>query len=137
MSICGSCGSETTRSRVIFGRNEVKEECPNCAPQSFEKVADPSTRKIWIGPEFEPNSYEKRYDADGVYYVPKPEVTAERERNLFVCSEEKAAYEKKLEEKRAQRRTQPLDQMEIAAALRKIDMYLRPQIEDPDTCYDA
>ena len=138
MAVCGNCGAEGQRIRSRWVKNvQLPDECPACAPQSFEKQTDPSDKKIWIGPEYAPNDYEKKYDADGVFFVPKPEVTAERERKLFEDSEEKARYEKALAEKRANRRMQPMSLLEIQQVLRQVDEHLRPLIEDPTTSYDA
>jgi len=137
MAICGSCGAETTKLRTIFGEGGSQDECPQCCPQSFAKATDPSDKKIWIGPEYAPNDYEKRYDADGVYYQPKPEVTAERERNLFVASEDQERYAAAVEKKRSERRTRKMSAAEEQAAIQMIDKLLRPLIEDPNTSYDA
>lgn len=122
---------------VWVKQTQLPDECPSCAPQSFEKQSDPSDKKIWIGPEYAPNDYEKRYDADGVYYVAKPEVTAEREAKAFRDSDEQERYQKALAEKRANRRTRPLTEHELALALAKVDALFRPLIEDPNTAYDA
>ena len=138
MAICGNCGAEGTRIRSIWVKDvQQPDECPACAPQSFEKQTDPSDKKIWIGPEVRPQDYERRYDEHGVIYMPKPEVTAELEANAFRDSEEAGKYEEALAKKRAQRRTHPMTPAEVQGALNYIDLYLRPLIEDETTAYDA
>lgn len=138
MAICGNCGAEgqRIRSRWVKGM-QIPDECPACAPQTFEKQADPSDKKIWIGPEVRPNDYEKRYDKDGLIYMPKPEVTAELEAKVFQDSDEKEQYERALAKKRIERRTQPLTGSELAQVLRQVDECLRPLVEDQTTAYDA
>jgi hypothetical protein len=116
---------------------QLADECPQCAPQSFEKHADPSDKKIWIGPEVRPNDYEKRYDSEGVFYEPKPEVTAELEAKVFQDSDEEARYRQALDKKRAERRTRKMTAAELHEAVSKVDRWFRPLIEDPDVSYDA
>lgn len=136
MSICGNCGQEGSRIRSVFTESgEARDECPSCCPQSFDKHTAPSDKKIWIGPEYAPNDYEKRYDSDGVYYMPKPEVTAERERRLFVDTDEEAKYAAALEKKRREGRKTPMTPQELEHALKRAEELVRPMIEDPDTTY--
>lgn len=137
MAICGNCGTETSRLRTTIYEDGTRDECPNCSPQTFEKVTAPSDKKIWIGPEYAPNDYEKRYDSEGVYYMPKPEVTAEREAKIFKDSESDGKYAAAIETKRKHRRTQPMDELEIAAALNKVERLFKPLIEDNDTAYEV
>lgn len=143
MATCGNCGAEGTRVRSRWeGANQLPDECPACAPQSFEKLSDPSDKKIWIGPEYDPNAYEKRYDVDGVYYVPKPEHTHELEQkmcgvNSVAAQEERAAIAEAEARKRATRRTKPLTQSELEQCLAVVDRYFKPLIEDQETAYDA
>lgn len=135
MAICSTCGHESQRIRTVFRGSESKDECPSCCPQSFEKQTDPSDKKIWIGPEYAPNDYEKRYDSDGVYYMPKPEVTAERERRLFVDSDEEEAYARALEKKRREGRKEPLTPAELEQAIKRANEMIRPLIEDKETTF--
>lgn len=121
---------------------QLPDECPACAPQSFEKQTDPSDKKLWIGPEVRPNDYEKCYDADGLIYMPKPEITAELEQQAcglksVRSQEEKEAQERALAEKRNTRRTRPMTSSEVQKALNIVDLYFRPLIEDPEVSYDA
>src|SRR5689334_9206568 len=118
--ICSNCGVEVNRSRLIWDKDgNQREECPHCAPQNFEKVTDPSDKKIWMGFEVHPNEYEKKYDKDGLIYERKPEYRAEQERQLSESTEEeRLAQERAVEKKRKERRTAPLDGVELAAALR-------------------
>jgi hypothetical protein len=138
MALCGNCGAEGARMRSRWVEGvQLADECPQCAPQSFDKVTDPSDKKIWIGPEYAPNDYEKKYDAQGVYYEPKPEITAEREAKVFEDSDEKERYEAALAKKRQERRTRPMTASELHQALCLVDRTFRPLIEDPDVSYDA
>jgi hypothetical protein len=138
MAICGNCGAETTRVRSRWEKNvQLADECPQCAPQSFEKQSDPSDKKIWIGPEVRPNDYEKRYDSEGVFYKPKPEITAELEAKVFRDSDEEVSYRRALDKKRAERRTREMSAAELHEAVSKVDRWFRPLIEDPDVSYDA
>jgi hypothetical protein len=138
MAICGNCGAEGSRIRSRWIRGvQIPDECPQCAPQDFEKQTDPSDKKIWIAPEVRPNDYTKVYDEDGPIYMPKPEVTAELEAKVFDNSEEREKYEEALAKKRAERRTRPLSEVELMQALRHVDQYLRPMIEDQVTAYDV
>lgn len=137
MPLCRNCNTDSPFARTIFGETPAgdRDECPNCTPQSFDKFAAPSDKKIWIGPEYAPNDYEKRYDSEGVYYMPKPEVTAEREKNLFVDTEEKQKYERAVEKKRREGRKDPLTPEEVAEAIKRAEAMVRPMIEDPETTY--
>ena len=143
MAICGNCGAHGSRIRSRWEKDvQLPDECPNCAPQSFEKQSDPSDKKLWIGPEVRPNDYEKRYDLDGVYYMPKPEATAELEqqacgKNSVIAQEEREAQEKAAAQKRQTRRTRPMTPGEFQTAMERVDRMFRPLIEDPDTAYDA
>ena len=138
MAKCGSCGEESRRIRTSFLNGTSKDECPHCAPQSFEKIADPSTKKVWIGPEFAPNDYEWR---DG-YLQMKPEAVADLEERS--CGTRSVAYQEEMakvreaeEHKRHTRRTKPLSPNEIASALDFCDQALRPLIEDTETAYEV
>jgi replicative superfamily II helicase len=95
-----------------------------CSPQSFESIKDPSTQKIWIGPEYNPNAYEKRYDENGVYYVAKPEFTAEQQAKVAEeATDEKELRLKAEARKRAERRTETMSETEMRQALHKAKLY--------------
>lgn len=75
-----------------------------------------------MGWEAHPNEYEKRYDKDGLIYERKPEYRAEQEQKLREATEdEKAAQERAIAKKRAERRTRPMDSVEEAMALRRAE----------------
>lgn len=138
MAICGNCGAATVRIRSIMRADGWRDECPGCAPQSFEKQTDPSDKKIWIGPEYAPNDYER---VNGELRM-KPHAVAELEesaagRKSVAYTEEQKAVERAKEEKRASRRTTPLDSIEQILALKRIDEILRPMIEDETTAYEV
>lgn len=143
MALCGNCGAAGNRIRSRWEKDvQLPDECPACAPQSFEKQTDPSDKKIWIGPEVRPNDYVKTYDQDGLIYMPKPEVTAELEQQAcglksVASQEEREATEKAKAEKRNTRRTHPMTASEIEKAMNLVDLYFRPLIEDPEVSYDA
>lgn len=139
MAVCNTCKTETARVRTVFRGAESVDECPNCAPAAFEgRFADPSTKKIWIGPEFAPKDYEWR---DGQLQMTAEAVAELESRACGIKSvraqEEKAAEEKAIEHKRRHRRTAPLTQVEIEAALRFADGTLRPLIEDEETVHEV
>jgi hypothetical protein len=124
MALCSNCGSEGTRVRSRWNAEGVQlpDQCPICDPGSFEKFTAPSDKKIWMGFEANPNEYEKRYDANGVYYVRKPEYVAEQEQRLMQATEEELEKQQRaVAQKRATRRTTPMDSAEQAAALRKAE----------------
>lgn len=109
--------------RTIFCEDgSQREECPHCAPDNFEKFTVPSDRKIWAGWEAHPNEYEKKYDKDGVIYERKPEYRAEQEQRLMQATEEeRLAQERAVAKKRKERRTTPMDAVELAAAMRRAE----------------
>ncbi len=121
MSICGHCGAESTRIKTHFCEDGSRyDECPQCNPSDFEKVTDPSDKKIWMGYEAHPNEYEKQYDKDGVIYMRKPEYRAEQEQRLMEQTEEELEAQKlAVAKKRATRRTTPMTEAEQIAAVRK------------------
>ena len=126
MAICSNCGAESRRIRSRWSDKGVHlpDECPNCAPQTFAKFTAPSDKKIHMGFEAHPNEYEKRYDADGVFYIRKPEYRAEQEDRLKQQpSDELEAQARAETEKRATRRTDPMTEDELAAAHRKAQEY--------------
>lgn len=125
MSVCGACGHEGTRIRTVFPEDGgQRDECPQCAPESFEKFTAPSDKKIWMGFEAHANEYEKKYDekTGEVFYERKPEYRAEQEAKLMEATEEERLAQRRAEaDKRATRRTTPMDSVEYAAALRKAE----------------
>jgi hypothetical protein len=119
MSICSNCKSEGTRIRTIFGEDGTREECPHCSPGSFDKVTDPSDKKIWMGYEAHPNEYVR--GADGGFDR-KPEYRAEQEARLMQETEEERTLREAAEaKKRRERRTAPMDAAELAAAMHKAE----------------
>ena len=123
MTICSNCGTEVARSRLIWDKEgNQREECISCAPENFERFTAPSDKKPWMGWEAHPNEYEKRYDKDGLIYERKPEYRAEQEQKLRESTEEeRLAQEHAIAKKRKERRTKPLDGIELAAALRRAE----------------
>jgi len=123
VSKCSNCGAETVRSRNIWDKDgNQREECVSCSPESFEKFTAPSDKKIWAGWEAHPEEYEKKYDKDGLIYERKPEYRAEQEQRLREATEEeRLAQERAIAKKRKERRTEPMDEIEKAAALRKAE----------------
>lgn len=122
MATCSGCGGESNRIRSKWneGGDRQLDECPNCAPGSFERFTDPSDKKIWMGYEAHPNEYEKREDRDGPILMRKPEYRAEQEQRLCEPTEdERMAQARAIAEKRAHRRTEPLTPAEYHAAIRK------------------
>jgi hypothetical protein len=120
MTICSNCKAEVTRSRLIWDKDgNQREECVSCAPQSFDKVTDPSDKKIWMGYEAHPNEYVHSEDGG---FDRKPEYRHEQEQRLMAeTEEEKALRERAIAKKRAERRTEPMDSVEYHAALRKAE----------------
>lgn len=118
MAICGNCGAEGPRVRSRWlGGVMLPDECPTCAPQSFEKVTMPSEQKIWMGYEAHPNEYVHSEDGG---YDRKPEYRAEQEAKLGQpAADDVEAQERAFAQKRAERRTRPMDASETLAALRK------------------
>jgi hypothetical protein len=67
MARCGTCGTEGSRIRICYTENGLplkhpKDECPACAPQSFEKLVAPSDRRLWAGYEADPAHYKRTDD---------------------------------------------------------------------------
>ena len=126
MALCGNCGAEGTRirSRWLNGQ-QLPDQCPHCAPGEFgAKFTAPSDKKIHMGFEAHPNEYEKRYDADGVFYSRKSEYRAEQEDRLRQQPQDELDAQAKAEaEKRATRRTHAMNQNELEAAVRKASIY--------------
>ena len=126
MAICGSCGSETLKTRTIFeveGRQlpEPKDECPVCAPGSFERQQDPSEKKIWMSWERDAAHYKRTYDKDGLVMMPSDSVLQDLQDAVSKqkSGEELQAGEAAIEEKRASRRTTPMTPDEQLAAINR------------------
>jgi hypothetical protein len=121
MAICSNCNAQTTRVRSRWTEDGVQrpDECPQCAPQSFEKFTAPSDKKIWMGYEAHPNEYVKSEDGG---YDRKPEYRAEQEAHMALpTAGEKEAQERAVAQKRAERRTTPMDEAEMRQAMRKAE----------------
>jgi hypothetical protein len=121
MSVCSNCGAQGTRVRSRWTEKNLQlpDECPSCAPESFEKFTAPSDKKIWMGFEAHPNEYVKAEDGG---YDRKPEYRAEQERQMFEATEEEKERQRQAEaHKRATRRTHAMDAAEMGAALRKAE----------------
>jgi hypothetical protein len=123
MTICSNCKAESTRIRTHWAEDGTKfDECPICAPSSFERFTDPSDKKIWMGYEAHPNEYEMQYDKDGVIMMRKPEYQAEQEEQLMQeTEEEKEAQARAVAKKRAERRTEPMNAVEESYAIRRAE----------------
>lgn len=122
MAICGNCGAEGTRIRARWSDKGVQlpDECPACAPQSFEKFSNPSDQKIWMGYEAHPNEYVR--SADGGFDR-KPEYRAEQEQKLARETIDERDERLRAEaKKRAERRTLPMTLSELNEALTKARM---------------
>jgi hypothetical protein len=116
---CSTCGSESPRVRSRWDEKgqQLPDECPSCAPGSFEKFSNPSDKKIWMGYEAHPNEYVKAEDGG---YDRKPEYRHELELYLpKPASDEQEATLLAVERKRRERRTLPMDSAEYAHALAK------------------
>ena len=124
MAICGNCGANSSRVRSKWGKRgeQLPDECTACAPQNFEKFTAPSDKKIWMGYEAHPNEYVQ--SADGGYDR-KPEYRAEQEARLGAESEDDKAERLASEDnKRKNRRTNPMTKTEIEQALKRAaDMF--------------
>jgi hypothetical protein len=120
VAVCRNCQSESNRIRTTWHEHgEPSDECPNCSPESFSKMTDPSDKKIWMGYEAHPNEYVKSEDGG---YDRKPEYRLEYEARLAQPTEEEREAQRKAEaKKRAERRTTPMDSVELAVALRKAE----------------
>ena len=129
MAICANCGTQGTRIRSRWNDKNVQlpDECPHCAPQSFDKFTAPSDKKIWMGYEAHPNEYIKAADGG---FDRKPEYRAEQESSLCQSTpEEIEAEQRAIALKRATRRTAPMDAAEYAQALAKAEQIATAIIE--------
>src|SRR6266852_4278911 len=112
MTTCSNCGAQTTRTRALWDKDGVRrEECRSCAPESFEKFTAPSDKKIWMGYEAHPNEYVKAEDGG---FDRKLEYRHEQENQLRQPTADEAAAQCKAEaKKRRERRTRPMDEIEL------------------------
>lgn len=121
MAICSNCKQEGTRVRTVFIQSGTRDECPHCAPGSFEKFTAPSDKKIWMGYEAHPNEYVKSEDGG---FDRKAEYRAEQEESLRRETEDERTARLRAESrKRATRRTDPMDSIELSMALRIAGLY--------------
>jgi hypothetical protein len=120
MAVCSNCKLEGPRVRSRWTEDgQLPDECPSCAPESFEKFTDPSDKKIWMGYEAHPNEYVKAPDGG---YDRKPEYRAEQEARLARETDEERDKRLAIEaKKRAERRTEPMTGAELAAAMQKAE----------------
>jgi hypothetical protein len=124
---CVNCGSETSRSLSSYDEeNRLKSElCPSCAPEKFEgAVVTPSDQKIWPGEVAMPNLYSR--DREGNYHA-KDELLADT-----VAMWDKGETERRMDKKRATRRTEPMTQAEIDRSMRWGREVLAPIIHNRD-----
>lgn len=102
MAVCDNCGSVTSRIRTMFIGARAKDECPNCAPGTFEAFKSVRDGQIAMGWEYMPTMY--KHTEDG--YVAKDELLADTEAQASKPSEEdEAAYQKAVAKKRQNRKT--------------------------------
>lgn len=121
MAVCGNCGATGPRVRTLINQAGMRDECPACAPQSFEKLSNPSDKKIWMGYEAHPNEYVKSIDGG---FDRKPEYRAEQEAQLAQGPTDEIEAQRLAEErKRAERRTRPMDATETLHAISRARMY--------------
>lgn len=120
MATCENCGAVEVRTRTIWSEDGAKrEECPRCAPASFEKFMVPSDKKIWMGYEAHPNEYVKAADGG---FDRKPEYRAEQEARLRNETEDERNARLRAEaKKRKERRVTPMDGVELSAAMVKAE----------------
>lgn len=116
MAKCGSCNAESSRVRTSWAEDGTQkpDECPQCAPQSFDRFRSVRDGQIAMGWEYMPTKYKLR---NGVYEA-SDELRQDTEDQLSKLPEEDvAAYSKAVEEKRATRRTKALTQQEVHEAI--------------------
>ena len=108
MALCDNCGKHASRVRSKWRGALKVDECSSCAPMSFDKHQDPSTKKIWVGPEYMPTKYFKKENPDGGYrYEAKDELRQDTEDAITRGStDEIDAYEKAVAKKRRERTTE-------------------------------
>lgn len=109
------------RSRWTDKGVQLPDECPQCTPQAFEKFSNPSDQKIWMGYEAHPNEYVPSPNGG---FDRKPEYRAEQEARLAAETEDEREARAKAEaDKRATRRSRPMDEAELHSALAKAKLY--------------
>lgn len=128
MTTCRGCGSEVSQTRTTFNAKAevVKEECPMCAPNSFDpKWLRERGAMAW---EAYPDKYVKIYLPDGrTGYRATDEWRQDSEdkiRQSYARADQMNAAA--LDEKRRTRRTAPMTEEEI----RKVTARWRPILED-------
>lgn len=118
MAVCDSCGSESSRVRSKWKENvRLPDECPNCAPQSFEKFKSVRDGQITMGHEYMPTMYKKTDQG----YEAKDELLADTEADILksmVVPHDPIA-EEAIERKRATRRTKAMTGSEIEQAINR------------------
>jgi hypothetical protein len=124
MAVCGNCGAESKRCRVIFDERNSKraEECAVCHPENFsDAFMAPSDRRLWWGQEVYPNRY--KLGSDGILH-------ASDELIQDTVDQWSHSYEDELKEKkRATRNTVAMTPEEIKEAVEWGEKVLRPSIE--------
>lgn len=116
MALCGNCGAQESRVRTKWASNgaQLPDECPACAPQSFERFRSVRDGTIAMGWEYMPTKYKLR---DGVYAA-TDELRQDTEDEISkVPEDEIEAYKKAVARKRVERRTQPLSLGETQSAI--------------------
>jgi hypothetical protein len=119
MAVCSNCQAIGPRVRSRWNEKgfQLPDECPACAPETFEKFTAPSDKKIWMGYEAHPNEYVHSEDGG---YDRKPEYVAEQEAKLCAETEDEKVLRLGAEaKKRATRRTEPMTPVELDHALKK------------------
>jgi hypothetical protein len=136
MAKCSTCGNEGNRVRSRWNEKGIRlpDECPSCAPGSFDKFTAPSDKKIWMGWEAHPNEYAKVHAEDGgVIYNRKPEYRAEQEAKLALPAQDEQEREGwAIARKRRERRTIPMDESEMLAAISKARKIAAALVESAD-----
>lgn len=96
---------------------EAKDECPRCAPHSFDQFKSVRDGKIAMGWEYMPTMY--KHTEDG--YVAKDELLADTEAQASKPDPDaEAAYQKAVEKKRRNRRTS-LTPSEIQTCIQRVE----------------
>jgi hypothetical protein len=114
--------AETTRVRTTFKGLEAKDECPHCAPQSFEKFASVRDGQITMAHEYDHTRYRFK---DGI-----PQITDEGLQDLedAACktpTDDDEAYQKAVAKKRQNRKTS-LTPAEIEICVNRARRMLEP-----------
>jgi len=120
-----ACGAESPRVRITFRGKEQIEECPYCAPQSFDKFKSVRDGQISMAYEYDHTHY---HFEDG-----KPVLTDEGRQDLRDAAtkeseDDKRALEAAVEKKRYARRTTPLTSAEIERAVNRFNNESRESV---------